>query len=68
MKTFLRTLATILDRAIGMIGCITIMSFMQALWPVVYRVCLGVLLPAFGVWYVWKCIIQPFRAGLRGES
>jgi hypothetical protein len=66
LKTFFKTLATVVDRAIWMVGCFTIMNFTKTLWPFVYQIFVAVFLVGFGVWYVWKCILQPFREGLRG--
>jgi hypothetical protein len=63
----LKILATVLDRLVWMVGVMTIFIYAQDHWPTPYVIATGLLLLGFGVWYLWKFFMQPFRAGLRGE-
>jgi hypothetical protein len=63
----LKTLATILDRFIWMVGLMTIFIYAQDHWPTAYFVATCVLLGGFAVWYFWKFCLLPFREGLRGH-
>jgi hypothetical protein len=67
MKT-IDTLAKFADRLIWMVGCFTIISYSREHWPLASQVVTVVLLAAFGLWYLWRFFVQPFRAGLRGEQ
>jgi hypothetical protein len=66
MKT-LKTLATILDRFIWMIGLMTIFIYTDDHWPAIYFIAACVFLGTFAVWYFWKFFLLPFKDGLRGS-
>ena len=67
MKTFLKFLPTLIDRFIWTVGLATIMIYSMDRWPTAYWATLGALLAGFSGWYLWKFVIQPFRAGLKEE-
>ncbi len=67
MKTFLKFLPTLIDRFIWTVGLFAITFYTTDRWPTAYWVTMCALLSGFGVWYVWKFVILPFRAGLKGE-
>ena len=62
-----KEMAKLIDRAIWMVGCFTIISYSQDHWPLALRYSEVVFGLGFGVWYFWTIFVQPFRAGLRGE-
>ncbi|EEF57965.1 hypothetical protein Cflav_PD1140 [Pedosphaera parvula Ellin514] len=64
----LNTLATVIDRCIWTVGVFAILIYAEEHWPLPYRVFTFCFLLGFGVWYLWKFFIQPFRAGLRGAN
>ena len=66
MKT-IDTVAKVADRIIWAVGCFTIMGFAHDHWPVAYQVATGAFLLGFGVWYLWRYLVQPFRTSLRGS-
>ena len=62
------TLAKVADRFVWMIGCITIISYSGDHWPLALQIATWALLVGFGVWYLWRFFVQPFRDGLRGDQ
>lgn len=67
MKAFFKFLPTLMDRVIWMVGLCTIMIYAMDHWPTAFWITLGAILLGLGGWYVWKFVVQPFRAGLKGE-
>ena len=67
MNTILKWLPTLVDRFIWVVGLATIICYTMDRWPKAYWVTVGTLLAGFSAWYIWKFVIQPFRAGLKGE-
>ena len=61
------TLARFADRLIWMVGCVTIINFSRDHWPMAAQVVTWLMLAAFGLWYLWRFFIRPFKAGIRGE-
>lgn len=62
----LDTLAKLADRIVWMIGCFTMISYSREHWPFALQIVTAVLLAGFGLWYLWRYFVEPFRAGLRG--
>jgi hypothetical protein len=60
----LKVLATVLDRIVWMVGVMAIFVYARDHWPRPYTIATCVFLLGFGVWYLWKFVVQPFRAGL----
>ena len=67
MKT-LDTLGSVIDRIVWAVGCFTIIGYSQEHWPLALQIVTIALLVGFGLWYLWRFFVQPFRAGLRGEQ
>jgi ABC-type nickel/cobalt efflux system permease component RcnA len=67
MKTFI-TLASVIDRLVWAVGCFTIIGYSREHWPLASQIVTAVLLISFGLWYLWRFFVQPFRIGLRGEQ
>ncbi len=67
MKT-IDTLAKVADRIVWTVGCLTIIRYADDHWPLGYQIVTAALLVGFGIWYLWRFFVQPFRAGLRGEQ
>ena len=70
MKTF-KPMVALLDRAIWMIGLLTIvrypLDYSLNHWPTAYAVVCYVVLGGFGVWYFRKYFLLPFQEGLNGR-
>lgn len=59
--------ASIIDRIVWSVGCITIIFYAHDHWPLASQVGVIALLLVFGLWFIWKFFVRPFRAGIRGE-
>ncbi len=63
----LKILAYIVDRGVWAVGCSVITFYANEHWPLALRIVIGSFILGFGIWYVWRFFVQPFREGLRGE-
>jgi ABC-type nickel/cobalt efflux system permease component RcnA len=64
----LSTLGSVIDRIVWAVGCITIIGYSREHWPLALQIVTVALFVSFGLWYLWRFFVQPFRAGLRGEQ
>jgi hypothetical protein len=64
MKT-LNMFRNVINDFIWVIGVFAIINYVDKQWPLAYTAVSNALLVGFGVWYVWRFFIQPFREGLR---
>ena len=63
----LKILAYIVDRGVWAVGCSVITFYANEHWSLALRIVIGSFILGFGIWYVWRFFVQPFREGLRGE-
>jgi len=63
----IKILGIVLDRLVWMVGIMTIFIYARDHWPTPYNVAICVFFLGFGVWYLWKFFVRPFRAGVRGH-
>ena len=67
MKTTLQSIGTAIDRLIYFTGVMFLASYALEHWRRPAAILFWGFLGLCAMHYVWKFVVQPFRAGLRGE-